>query len=237
MRLTRSNKFLPILFIFIFLYLLLSVFLKNGYALNIKVETYVVTPDNSGGELQSVAISKALKLALKKAVSKLIGEQMTLNKDNSDMIEIINKSIFSNKMKYIYSFKIIKAKGYLNLYYININVSIREKELRSRLEDLGFNVVKNISVDQAVKYNTYYIKFMGKYKYADSNKLQKLMIKYSKHLKNLYVSSFSVNFVEIKILYYGSIIRLLKSVKSKVKTYLDADVYPVKGGVIVVDVN
>lgn len=236
MRLTRSNKFLPILFIFV--YLLLSFFLINAYALNVKVATYIVTSDNSGGKLQSMAINKALKLALTRAVDKLTGRQMILNKDtNSAAFETINKTILSNAMKYIYSFKIIKSKEYLNLYYIKINVSIRENELRSRLEYLGFNVAKNIAADKVVKYNTYYIKFMGKYKYADSNKLQKLMIKYSKHLKNLYVSSFSVNFVEIKILYYGSIIMLLKSVKDKVNTYLNATVYPIKGGVIVVNVN
>lgn len=236
MRLTRFNKFLPVLFLFVFLCGFLSFFLKSAYGLNINVETYVVVSKNNSGALQSLAVKKALGLSLRKAVEKLTGKKFSLRKNNKNG-KILNKNIYSNEMKYIYSFKVIKAKSYLNLYYIKINVLIREKELRNKLKSLGFKVVKNARVSPKVKYHVYYIRFIGKYRYAEPNKLQKLMIKYSKHLKNLYVSSFSINFVEIKVLYYGSIIRLLKSVKGRVKTYLDAGVYPVKGDTIIVDVK
>lgn len=236
MRLIRFNKFLPVLFLFVFLCGFLSFFLKSAYGLNINIETYVVVSKNNSGALQSLAVKKALGLSLRKAVEKLTGKKFSLRKNGKNG-KILSKNIYSNGMKYIYSFKVIKAKSYLNLYYIKINVLIREKELRNKLKSLGFKVVKNVRVSQKVKYHVYYIKFIGKYSYAEPNKLQKLMIKYSKHLKNLYVSSFSINFVEIKVLYYGSIIRLLKSVKGMVKTYLDAGVYSVKGDTIIVDVK
>ena len=236
MRLTRFNKFLPVLFLFVFLCGFLSFFLKSAYGLNINIQTYVVVSKNNSGTLQSLAVKKALGLSLRKAVEKLTGKKFSLRKNGKNG-KILNKNIYSNEMKYIYSFKVIKAKSYLNLYYIKINVLIREKELRNKLKSLGFKVVKNVGVSPKVKYHVYYIRFIGKYSYAEPNKLQKLMIKYSKHLKNLYVSSFSINFVEIKVLYYGSIIRLLKSVKGRVKTYLDARVYPVKGDTIIVDVK
>ncbi len=236
MRLIRFNKFLPVLFLFVFLCGFLSFFLKSAYGLNINIETYVVVSKNNSGGLQSLAVKKALGLSLRKAVEKLTGKKFSLRKNGKNG-KILSKNIYSNGMKYIYSFKVIKAKSYLNLYYIKINVLIREKELRNKLKSLGFKVVKNVRVSQKVKYHVYYIKFIGKYSYAEPNKLQKLMIKYSKHLKNLYVSSFSINFVEIKVLYYGSIIRLLKSVKGMVKTYLDAGVYSVKGDTIIVDVK
>ena len=236
MRLIRFNKFLPVLFLFVFLCGFLSFFLKSAYGLNINIETYVVVSKNNSGALQSLAVKKALGLSLRKAVEELTGKKFSLRKNGKNG-KILSKNIYLNGMKYIYSFKVIKAKSYLNLYYIKINVLIREKELRNKLKSLGFKVVKNVRVSQKVKYHVYYIKFIGKYSYAEPNKLQKLMIKYSKHLKNLYVSSFSINFVEIKVLYYGSIIRLLKSVKGMVKTYLDAGVYSVKGDTIIVDVK
>lgn len=235
MRLIRYSKFLPVLFLFIFSYGFLSFFLKSAYGLNVNVETYVVVSKNNSGALQSLAIKKALKLSLRKAVRKLVSKKFILSKNSNN--KILDKNIYSNEMKYIYSFKVIKAKSYLNLYYIKMNVLIREKELRNKLKGLGFKVAKDVLAGKNVKYHVYYVKFIGKYKYADPNKLQKLMIKYSKHLKNLYVSSFSVDFVEIKVLYYGSIIRLLKSVKGEVKTYLDAKVYPIKGNTIIVDIK
>lgn len=236
MRLIRFNEFLPFLFLFIFLYGILSFFLKSAYGLNVRVETYVVVSKNNSGALQSLAIKKALRLSLRKAVKKLINKKLILNKDSKDY-KTLNKNIYSNEMKYIYSFKVIKAKSYLNLYYIKMNVLIREKELKNNLKNLGFKVVKNVSPAKNVKYRVYYIRFIGKYRYAQSNKLQNLMIKYSKHLKNLYISSFSVDFVQIKVLYYGSIIRLLKRVKDIVKTYLNAKVSPIKENIIVVNVK
>ena len=238
MRLTRFNKFLPILFLFVFLCGFLSFFLKNAYGLNINVETYVVVSKDNAGALQSRAVKKAIGLSLRKAIEKLTGKKFSLKKNsNSKNDKILNKNIYSNEMKYIYSFKVIKAKSYLNLYYIKMNVLIREKELRNKLKSLGFKVVKNVLISKRVKYHVYYIKFIGRYQYADPNKLQKLMIKYSKHLNNLYVSSFSNNFVEIKVLYYGSIIRLFKKVKDIVKTYLNAKVSPIKGNIIIVNVK
>ncbi len=239
MRLIRFNgfnEFLPFLFLFIFLYGILSVFLKSAYGLNTTIETYVVVSKNNSAALQSLAIKKALRLSLRKAVKKLVRKKLSLKK-NSKNYKILNKNIYSNGMKYIYSFKVIKAKSYLNLYYIKMNVLIREKELRNKLKSLGFKVVKNVLISKRVKYHVYYIKFIGRYQYADPNKLQKLMIKYSKHLNNLYVSSFSNNFVEIKVLYYGSIIRLFKKVKDIVKTYLNAKVSPIKGNIIIVNVK
>ncbi len=236
MRLIRFDDFLPFLFLFIFLCGIPSFFLKSAYALNVTVETYVVVSKNNGGSLQSLSIKKALRLSLTKASAALINKKSILHK-NGRNYKLLNKNIYSNEMKYIYSFKIMEAKSYLNLYYIKINVLVREKELRNELKRLGFKVVKNIFAAKKIKYHVYYIRFIGKYRYAQSNKLQNLMIRYSKHLKNMYISSFSVDFVQIKVLYYGSIISLLKSVKDMVKTYLNAKVYPAKGDIIIVDVK
>lgn len=236
MQLTRFNYFFYLLFLSVFLYVFAGFFSKNAYSMSLRVQTYIVVSKNDSSSLQSLAIKKALILSLKKAVIKLVNRNTILTK-NSKNDKILNKNIYSDEMHYIYSFKVLKAQRYLNLYYIETDVMLREKILKARLNGLGFNVVKKMTTAKSTPYSVYYIMFKGSYKYADPNKLQKLMIIYSKHLNNLYVSSFSDNFVEIKVLYYGSIIRLLKSVENKVKTYLNAKVYPVKGNTIVVDVK
>ena len=137
----------------------------------------------------------------------------------------------------MYSFKIIRAKKYLNLYYINLIVYIRKNILTRKLKSLGFKIAKDGIKVKKINYNVYYVKFTGNFSYSDSNKFQKLMLKYSRHLQNLYVSSFSENFAEIKVLYYGSIIRLFKRVKPVIETYLKAKIYPVKNNTIIVDVK
>ncbi len=208
--------------------------LGKAYGMSVKTGTYIVIPKNNKGELQSLAIKRAIRLSLKKAVKKLTGKKTSLNKNDKRIFE---KEIYSRGLKYIYSFKIITAKKYFNLYYVNIIVYIRRNFLASKLKKLGFKTVKRGTRTKQINYNVYYVKFIGNFSYSDSNKFQKLMIKYSRHLQNLYISSFSENFAEVKILYYGSIIRLLKKVKPIIKTYLNADVYPVRNNTIIIDVK
>ncbi len=86
-------------------------------------------------------------------------------------------------------------------------------------------------------YNIYYVKFTGSYDYKDANKFQDLMIRYSRRLKNLYVSSFSDNFIEIKVLYYGSGLRFFKLVKNLVGSYLNGSATINGRNVIVVNVT
>ena len=62
------------------------------------------------------------------------------------------------------------------------------------------------------------------------------MIKYSHHLKNLYISSFSENYDEIKVLYYGSIVRLLKRVDFIIKSYLDAKITTADNNTVTINV-
>jgi hypothetical protein len=202
--------------------------------MSVRAETYIVIPKNNNGNLQSLAIKRAIKLSLKKAAEKLAGKEKVLNKRNNSILE---KQVYSDGLKYIYSFKIIKAKKYLNLYYVNLIVYIRKNILISKLKSLGFKTGGRVVKTKKVNYNVYYVKFIGNFSYSDSNKFQKLMLKYSRHLQNLYVSSFSENFAEIKILYYGSIIRLFKRVKPVIETYLKAKIYPVKNNTIIVDVK
>ena len=202
--------------------------------MNVKAETYIVIPKNNKGDLQSLAIKRAIGLSLKKAVEILTGKKKFSNKKNNRILE---KEIYSKGLKYVYSFKIVKAKKYLNLYYIDLIVYIRENNLKYKLRNLGFKTAEGPVKDNKINYNVYYVKFTGNFSYSDSNKFQKLMLKYSRHLQNLYVSSFSEDYAEIKVLYYGSIIRLFKRVKPIIETYLKAKIYPVKNNTIIVDVK
>ena len=214
---------------------LLSCFLTGkASAMNVKAETYIVIPKNNKGDLQSLAIKRAIGLSLKKAVEILTGKKKFSDKNNSRILE---KEIYSKGLKYIYSFKIVKAKKYLNLYYIDLIVYIRENNLKDKLRNLGFKAADAAVKENKINYNVYYVRFTGNFSYSDSNKFQKLMLKYSRHLQNLYVSSFSEDFAEIKVLYYGSIIRLFKRVKPIIETYLKAKIYPVKNNTIIVDVK
>ncbi|MDA8158984.1 MAG: hypothetical protein M0034_07375 [Deltaproteobacteria bacterium] len=214
---------------------LLSCFLTGkASAMNVKAETYIVIPKNNKGDLQSLAIKRAIGLSLKKAVAILTGKKKFSDKKNSRILE---KEIYSKGLKYIYSFKIVKAKKYLNLYYIDLIVYIRENNLKDKLRNLGFKAADAAVKENKINYNVYYVRFTGNFSYSDSNKFQKLMLKYSRHLQNLYVSSFSEDFAEIKVLYYGSIIRLFKRVKPIIETYLKAKIYPVKNNTIIVDVK
>ncbi len=202
--------------------------------MNVKAETYIVIPKNNKGDLQSLAIKRAIRLSLKKAAESLADKKRFLSKKDNRVLE---KEIYSKGLKYVYSFKVIRAKKYLNLYYINLIVFIRKNILTRKLKSLGFKIAKGGVKAEKINYNVYYVKFTGNFSYSDSNKFQKLMLKYSRHLQNLYVSSFSENFAEIKVLYYGSIIRLFKRVKPVIETYLKAKIYPVKNNTIIVDVK
>ena len=214
---------------------LLSCFLTGkASAMNVKAETYIVIPKNNKGDLQSLAIKRAIGLSLKKAVEILTGKKKFSNKKNNRILE---KEIYSKGLKYVYSFKIVKAKKYLNLYYIDLIVYIRENILKDKLRNLGFKTAEGAVKENKINYNVYYVRFTGNFSYSDSNKFQKLMLKYSRHLQNLYVSSFSEDYAEIKVLYYGSIIRLFKRVKPIIETYLKAKIYPVKNNTIIVDVK
>jgi len=214
--------------------LLSCVLTGKASAMKIKAETYIVIPKNNKGDLQSLTIKRAIGLSLKKAVKILIGRKKFSNKKNSRILE---KEIYSKGLKYVYSFKIVKSKKYLNLYYIDLIVYIRENDLKAELRNLGFKIVDAAVKENKINYNVYYVKFTGNFSYSDSNRFQKLMLKYSRHLQNLYVSSFSEDFAEIKVLYYGSIIRLFKRVKTIIETYLKAKIYPVKNNTIIVDVK
>ncbi len=216
---------------------LISVFFcEKAFCMGIGTKTYIIIRGKShAGGLQSLAVKRAVGLSLKKAVKRLIGKKQYLNKNN---IAILKKEVFPYSLKYIYSFKIFEAKRYLNLYYIDLNVYIRKKTLIRRLKNSGFKIIlRRQTKSKKNRYGVFYVKFIGNFSYADSNKFQKLMIKYSKHLKNLYISSFSGNFAEIKVLYYGNIIRLLKRIKPLIRTYLKAKIYPAKNGLIIVEVK
>ncbi|MHB1661659.1 MAG: hypothetical protein ACYCSQ_08750 [bacterium] len=230
----KFDKYLFISSLLVLLCLLSGFFLRKASGMSVSTETYIVIPKNNKGGLQSLAIKRAIKLSLKKAVQKLTGNKILSNKNNGNILET---ELYPYGLKYIYSFKIIKAKEYLNLYYIEINAHIRKKVLTGKLESLGFKTVKLENKGKKKDYNVYYVKFIGNFTYSDSNKFQKLMLKHSSHLQNLYVSSFSENFAEIKILYYGSIIRLLKRIEPLIETYLKVKIYPVKNNVIIVDVK
>ncbi len=211
-------------------------FLKNASGMNITTKTYIIISKKNAAGLQSLAIRQVIRLSLKKAVLKLIGKKILSNKNNEN---ILNTQLFPFMLRYIYSFKIIDTEEYFNLYYIKMNVYVRKKNLINELKSFGFKIIKPTNKNNIRKasYNIYYVKFIGNFKYANSNKLQELMIKYSRHLKNLYVSSFSDSFVEIKILYYGNMIKFFKRVKYFIKSYLNAKVYSAKNNVIVVDVK
>ena len=227
-------KKITLLSLSLLLCLLSFFFSGKASGMNIKAETYIVIPKNNKGDLQSLAIKRAIKLSLKKAAESLTGKKKFLNKRDNRILE---KEIYSNGLKYVYSFKIIRAKKYLNLYYINLIVYIRKNILTRKLKSLGFKIAKDGIKVKKINYNVYYVKFIGNFSYSDSNMFQKLMLKYSRHLQNLYVSSFSENFAEIKVLYYGSIIRLFKRVRPVIETYLKAKIYPVKNNTIIVDVK
>lgn len=216
-----------------FIILLYSV---TASAMSEKARTYVVIPQGNAGSrsLQSAAVNKALGMAVEKAAERLIGAE---NFKKKDIGNIVKRELYPVSSKYIYSFKILSAGEYLGLYYISINAHIRRKILEDKLTGMGFKIVKNMPADGQGDYNTYYVKFTGNFKYSDSNKFQKLMLKYSTHLKNLYVSSFSDSYAEIKILYYGSIARLLKRVRPLLATYLNARISTSENGVITVDVE
>ncbi|MHB8232514.1 MAG: hypothetical protein ACYDDB_06405 [bacterium] len=201
--------------------------------MSVTAETYIVIPKNNSVGLQSLAIKRAIKLSLKKAVKRLAGKKF-LSKNNKN---VFKTELYPYGLRYIYSFKIIKAKKYLNLYYIKINAHIRKRILVSKLKSLGFKTFGVVGKRKRKGYNTYYVKFIGNFTYSDSNNFQKLMLKHSRHLKNLYVSSFSENFAEIKVLYYGNIIKLFKRVKLLIETYLKVKIYPAKNNVIIVDVQ
>ncbi len=230
----KSNKLILIITLLFFLCLPFICLTSNAFGMNVKTETYVVIHrDKAGSGLQPAAIKRAIKLSLKKAVKKLIGNKKFSNKQNNHILE---SKIYSEGLKYIYSFKILKAGEYLNLYYINIKTHIRSSVLISELKTLGFHIVKQASEEKKVDYGVYFIKFVGDFNNHDSTVFQNLMIKYSHHLKNLYISSFSENFDEIKVLYYGNIIRLLKRVRPVIKSYLNAKIYPVKNNTIIIKV-
>ncbi len=222
------------LLVLIFFFAICGYFSGNAAGMSVTTETYIVIPKNNGGRLQSLAIKRAIGLSLKKAAGRLIGGKKFLNKNAED---VIKTKLYPDELKYIYSFKIIEAKKYLNLYYIKIKVYIRKSILIDGLKSSGFKIVNPAINAKSADYKVYYVKFIGNFRYSDSNKFQKLMIKHSRHLKNLYVSSFSEKFAEIKVLYYGSIIRLFKIVKPIVRTYLDARVYAGNNDVIIVDVK
>ena len=220
------NKNVYVIFFLIVLCISSVIFSGKASGMSVNVKTYVVIPKGvavSGQVegLQQTAIRRAVILSLKTAVKRIIGKKKFSNKQNNTILE---KNVYSKGLKYIYSFKVLKSGEYLNLYYISIKTHIRAGSLIHVLKTLGFHKLKtDISVQKEV-YGVYYVKFTGNFNNVESNLFQKLMIKYSHHLENLYISSFSENYDEIKILYYGSILRLLKRVDSIVKSYLNAKI-------------
>ena len=223
--------FLPVL---ILLCAVEGYYAKNAACMSVNAETYIVVNGGGGYGLQSSAIKKAMRIAMKKAAENLAGRNNVKSKDAGGLLET---ELYPYGSKYVYSFKIISAGKYLNLYYINIKAYIRKEALIRKLKRMGFKITGRPGAAKQRDYNIYYVKFIGNFKYSDSNKFQKLMIKYSTHLKDLYVSSFSDNFAEIKILYYGGIVRLLKRARPLLESYLKAKIYTVKNGVIIVDVE
>lgn len=231
LRLRLDFLFITGIIIFFSIITILSV--KTALGSGIDVQTYVVSP-GSNLNAQPLAIKKALKIAMQETVAGIVKSKSLDDKKNKKLLE---QNIYNSEMKYIYSFKIIDAGSYLNLYYVKLNVSVRRKTLENELNTLGFKTSKPVLTPKKANYHVYYIKFIGNFNYADPNKLQKLMIKHSKHLKNLYVSSFSDNYEEIKVLYYGNILNFIKSVSILVSSYLNAKVYSTEGNTVVIDVK
>ncbi len=232
------NKFVRVIFFLTILCISSAAFSVNVFGMSVNVKTYVVIPKNEAASghsagLQQTAIKRAITLSVKTAVKRLIGKKIFLKKRNG---VILKKNIYSNGQKYIYSFKVLKSGEYLNLYYISIKTHIRAGKLINALKTLGFHILKTYHKDKKAVYGIYYVKFTGNFNNGDSNLFQKLMIKYSHHLKNLYISSFSENYDEIKVLYYGSIVRLLKRVNFLIKSYLKAKITTAKNNTITINV-
>ena len=232
------NKFIRVIFFLAILCISSLIFSFNVFGMSVNVKTYVVIPKSEAAsghaaDLQQTAIKRAITLSVKTAVKRLIGKKIFLKKQTGI---ILKKNIYSNGRKYIYSFKVLKAGEYLNLYYINIKTHIRAGGLINALKTLGFHILKTKHSGKKAVYGVYYIKFTGNFNNGDSNLFQKLMIKYSHHIKNLYISSFSENYDEIKVLYYGSIVRLLKRVDFIVKSYLNAKITTAKNNAITINV-
>jgi hypothetical protein len=232
------NKFMRVIFFLTVLCISFLTFSADVFGMSVKVKTYVVIPKSEAASgpsagLQQTAIKRAIMLSVKTAVKRLIGKKIFLKKQTGI---ILKKNIYPNGQKYIYSFKVLKSGEYLNLYYISIKTHIRAGSLTNALKTLGFHILKTEHSGKKAVYGVYYVKFTGSFNNEDSNLFQKLMIKYSHHLKNLYISSFSENYDEIKVLYYGSIVRLLKRVDFIIKSYLDAKITTADNNTVTINV-
>ncbi len=225
--------FIPIIIIIIIIIIVAGVFLKNSYGFSVESSASVVVPKKKAEFIQAIGIRKGIKLALQKAVILLIGKANADKKKNN---KVLNEEIYLNGRKFVYSFKIIKAERYLNLFYIKLVCNIHKKELENSLTGLGFKIIR-LNLKKPSEYSIYKVKFVGSFRYADINKLEKKMMKYSGRLKSIYISSFSTDFVEVKVGYRGSFLRFLKSVRKKIDTYLDAKVYAKKHDVVYIDVK
>ncbi|RZD19242.1 MAG: hypothetical protein EVG15_02050 [Candidatus Acididesulfobacter diazotrophicus] len=228
----RQNLIFLTIFLFAFLFLS-GLFLKNIYAFSIKANTFVVVHKKNKQFIQAIGIKKDLTIALQKTVVLLIGKDIANNKKNKI---ILYKEIYSGTNKFIYSFKVVKSETYLNLFYINLICNVHINYLKKELLNLGFKV-KKIKNKEKISYNTYRLRFVGNFKYGYADKFMKMMIKYSSKLKNIYVSSFSNDYVGVKIKYAGGILRLLKSIKSKLSTFLKYKEYMGKNNIIYINIK
>jgi hypothetical protein len=232
------NKFMRVVFFLTVLCISSVIFSVNVFGMSVNVKTYVVIPKKKAASgyaagLQQTAIKRAVMLSVRIAVKRLVGKKIFLKKRTAS---ILNKDIYPNENKYIYSFKVLKSGEYLNLYFISIKTHIRAGSLINALKTLGFHILKTKHSGKKAFYGIYYVKFTGSFNNEDSNMFQKLMIKYSHHLKNLYISSFSENYDEIKVFYYGSIVRLLKRVDFIVKSYLNAKITTADDNTVTINV-
>ena len=228
----RQNLIFLTILLFTFLFLS-GLFLKNIYAFSIKANTFVVVQKKNKQFIQAMGIKKDLTIALQKTVALLIGKNIAKNKKNKI---ILYKEIYSGTNKFIYSFKVVKSKTYLNLFYINLICNIHINYLKKELLSLGFKIRK-IKNTKKIIYDTYRLRFIGHFKYTYTDKFMKMMIKYSSKLKNIYISSFSNDYVGIKIKYAGGILRLLKSIKSKLSTFIKYKEYMGKNNIIYINIK
>ncbi len=225
---------LIIITIFLFTFLFLSeLHIKNIYAFSVKANTFVVVPKKNEQLIQTIGIKKDLAIALKKTVAMLIGKNTSDNKKNKI---ILDKAIYSRSNKFIYSFKIVKSKNYMNLFYINLICNINVSYLKKELAKLGFKLQK-INNKNKIIYNVYRLRFTGHFKYAYADKFIQMMIKYSPDLKNIYISSFSNDYVGVKIKYAGGILNLLKNIKLKLSTFLKYKEYIDKNNIIYINIG
>jgi hypothetical protein len=226
------NLIFTVIFLFTFLFLS-GLFIENIYAFSVKANTFVVVPKKNYQLIQTIGIKKDLAIALKKTVALLIGKNISDNKKNKI---ILSKAIYSRSNKFIYSFKIVKSKIYLNLFYINLVCNININYLKKELAKLGFKLQK-INNKNKIIYNTYRLRFTGRFKYAYADKFMQMMIKSSPDLKNIYVSSFSNDYVGIKIKYAGGILNLLRNIKLKLSTFLKYKEYIDKNNIIYINIK